>query len=358
MGMPGCSGEPGEVQHEALPDNYDIEEGELQDGGLAQLLGVLRVGEAGSPGRPDEPPVERQHDAAELEANANRGGDAGAATEIPDAGASGAEPTLIVGASVAEPTLPVGDSAQAAEQPGAREPDAVVAPAAAHELDAAAEAPGGRGEPAEQKPQRKNFAEWRKQQRAKAKQAQQQGEEQQQENAVVGHDTSLVVELPKEVKLAAPTAGGVGLVYSSEMERHVCPDGHVERPERHKWVVQQMRDGAAALCKPLPPRPATDEELQRVHPPEHVAAVEAMWDPQSEEQPVQQTGDMYFSESTAAAARLSAGCAVAAAEAVASGATRRAFAVVRPPGHHAECARAGGLCALSLQGSGSLCLDF
>ena len=33
-----------------------------------------------------------------------------------------------------------------------------------------------------------------------------------------------------------------------------------------------------------------------------------------------------------------------AVEAVCSGQMQRAFAVVRPPGHHAECARAMGFC--------------
>ena len=44
------------------------------------------------------------------------------------------------------------------------------------------------------------------------------------------------------------------------------------------------------------------------------------------------------------AAEIAAGTAVAAVEAVCSGATEHAFAVVRPPGHHAEPARARGFC--------------
>mgnify|MGYP001627297888 CR=1 FL=1 len=50
---------------------------------------------------------------------------------------------------------------------------------------------------------------------------------------------------------------------------------------------------------------------------------------------------------TFAAAMGAAGCALAAAEAVAQGAAGAAYALCRPPGHHAYAARAGGHCYLN-----------
>lgn len=47
------------------------------------------------------------------------------------------------------------------------------------------------------------------------------------------------------------------------------------------------------------------------------------------------------------AAEVAAGTAIAAVEAVVSGSTRSAFALVRPPGHHAEPVRARGFCLLN-----------
>ena len=52
-------------------------------------------------------------------------------------------------------------------------------------------------------------------------------------------------------------------------------------------------------------------------------------------------GDIYWTKHTEKCARVAAGSAAAAALVVASGALHRAFAVVRPPGHHARRARHG-----------------
>ncbi len=88
----------------------------------------------------------------------------------------------------------------------------------------------------------------------------------------------------------------------------------------------------------IEPRPAAREELLRVHTPDYVASIEAvdgraaMLDP-----------DTFTSPESVEVARLAAGAAVQAVEhALATGET--AFALVRPPGHHAEAAKAMGFC--------------
>jgi acetoin utilization deacetylase AcuC-like enzyme len=57
--------------------------------------------------------------------------------------------------------------------------------------------------------------------------------------------------------------------------------------------------------------------------------------------------DTRMSPGSLAAARRAAGAVAAAATAVAAGETQRAFCAVRPPGHHAEPARAMGFCLFS-----------
>ncbi|HEY0636832.1 MAG TPA: class II histone deacetylase [Pseudonocardiaceae bacterium] len=88
------------------------------------------------------------------------------------------------------------------------------------------------------------------------------------------------------------------------------------------------------------PTPATDEELLLVHTREHVDRVEAA--------SAQGAGDAgvyaYVNYHSARAARLAAGACVQATRAVLDGTFRRAYCVVRPPGHHAEPDRAMALC--------------
>lgn len=93
---------------------------------------------------------------------------------------------------------------------------------------------------------------------------------------------------------------------------------------------------------------ATEEALLRVHTPGHLARVRAHVDAAA------RTGMLDWLEPETPvsagswrAALAAAGAAVAAAERVARGEARAAFALVRPPGHHAWADRAGGYCLLN-----------
>lgn len=134
----------------------------------------------------------------------------------------------------------------------------------------------------------------------------------------------------------------VALVYDPGMEAHAPPGPHVERPARVAVLAALLRsNGMAARCRAVAPRAATDGELLRAHSADHVRAVDASCPPGAASY---DRGDMFYSPGTASAARLAAGCVAQAALAVLSGEARRAFAIVRPPGHHAQCARAQGFC--------------
>ena len=130
---------------------------------------------------------------------------------------------------------------------------------------------------------------------------------------------------------------------------HLTPPGHPESPDRAAildGVAQRARARGIAVIEP---REATDAELERVHTPAHVRSVEA-----TRGRAAMLDADTFTSPDTAELAKLAAGAAIMAVDAclsaktsMAAGDVASAFALVRPPGHHAESQRAMGFCFYS-----------
>ena len=118
------------------------------------------------------------------------------------------------------------------------------------------------------------------------------------------------------------------------------PGGHhPERPERLTAIREALEERAVPGASWRSVRPAERAWIERVHPAEHIDLLET-----ARGKRCVVDGDTRTSEATVEAAWLAAGAAVEAVEEVVRGEADNAFALVRPPGHHAEAARAMGFC--------------
>jgi len=129
------------------------------------------------------------------------------------------------------------------------------------------------------------------------------------------------------------------LISSERFAEHQTPPGHPECPERADVMdviaTEWRRQGGEVVAPPL----ATHEQLARVHDPAYLERIAGAAGRATVLDP-----DTYTSSETSEIARLAAGAAVDAVERVMGKPHLQAIALVRPPGHHAERARAMGFC--------------
>jgi acetoin utilization deacetylase AcuC-like enzyme len=134
----------------------------------------------------------------------------------------------------------------------------------------------------------------------------------------------------------------VGLVLDPCFEEHDTGPGHPERPIRLARCRATLEErGLVQRCSRSALRPADDEMLARVHDPAYVRHVRSACDAGSR---TLDSGDTTICPESDRIARLAAGSLAGLVEEVVEGRSRRGFAAMRPPGHHAERALAMGFC--------------
>jgi len=131
-----------------------------------------------------------------------------------------------------------------------------------------------------------------------------------------------------------------GFVYDPIYLKHDT-GSHVENSRRLEAIISRLEQtGLKQRLMPIKPHPATIEELTLVHHESHIAHVKEM---------AQRGGgwldmDTVMSAGSYDAALHAAGGVIEAVAAVMGGEADSAFALVRPPGHHATPRQAMGFC--------------
>jgi acetoin utilization deacetylase AcuC-like enzyme len=119
-------------------------------------------------------------------------------------------------------------------------------------------------------------------------------------------------------------------------------EGHPERPERVAAIIEAIEKSALDLV-PEPAPDAPEALIQRVHDSSHIA----MLDRAASSGGGYLDPDTYITPLSMVAARTAAGAVVEGVHRVLDGKAQHVLAVVRPPGHHAEHAKAMGFCLLN-----------
>ncbi|XP_057459456.1 histone deacetylase 5-like isoform X1 [Actinidia eriantha] len=142
----------------------------------------------------------------------------------------------------------------------------------------------------------------------------------------------------------------VGLIYDERMCRHFTPDGedHPENPNRILAIWNKLQSaGIPQRCVVLGAKAAEDEYIAAVHTKNHIDLIKNISSKKFDsrrERIAAKYNSIYFNEGSSEAAYLAAGSVLEVAEKVAKGVLDSAFAIIRPPGHHAEENEPMGFC--------------
>ncbi len=115
---------------------------------------------------------------------------------------------------------------------------------------------------------------------------------------------------------------------------------HVESPKRIEAIYRMVEDEISFPYLEIKPRMAEEEEIEAVHSHSYVQAIKET----SGKERVILDPDTATSARSYEVALLAAGGLLQAIDSIMGGEVQNAFALIRPPGHHAESSRAMGFC--------------
>jgi acetoin utilization deacetylase AcuC-like enzyme len=132
-----------------------------------------------------------------------------------------------------------------------------------------------------------------------------------------------------------------GFLIDDRFRLHDPGSQHPESPNRLLYIQQALAEfGAAERWQRIEARPATAEHLELIHSRTHIESVQQA----AQHAPCYLDPDTSVCTDSYDIALLAAGSVLACVDAICNREMDRAFAFVRPPGHHAEPEKAMGFC--------------
>ncbi len=132
-----------------------------------------------------------------------------------------------------------------------------------------------------------------------------------------------------------------GIVKDWRYVEHKMGEWHPESPRRIQAIYEMLEEEKVFSSFPIiDPRPAKDEEIALIHTREYIEQIRET----AGRERVYLDPDTSTSARSCEVALLAAGGLLVAADQVMEGKVQNGFALVRPPGHHAEASQARGFC--------------
>lgn len=131
-----------------------------------------------------------------------------------------------------------------------------------------------------------------------------------------------------------------GIVKDWRYREHDMGAFHVENPQRIEAIYRMVEEEITFSYREIKPRAATEEEIAMIHSPSYINMIKET----SGKERVRLDPDTATCARSYEVALLAAGGLLRTIELIMEGEIQNGFALIRPPGHHAEASRAMGFC--------------